>query len=69
MSMNKTSAMNIGSISGEGLGGPVGAKKHISRAFKKMLSLNYAIGTLPRNGENERSIDGGSTKYEGKSMA
>jgi hypothetical protein len=42
--MSKTAAMNIGSISGEigPPGGPaLGAKKHISRAFKKMLSLNY----------------------------
>jgi hypothetical protein len=68
--------LNYGSNSGTNsgditLGGPLsgaGAKKHISRAFKKMLSLSYAIGTTPRDPQ-ERSNDGGSTKYEGKSMA
>ena len=44
-------------------------QKHVSRAFKKMLSLSYSRGTPGEVQRNERSVDGGSTKYEGKSAA
>lgn len=62
--MSRTATNGLTGGPGEG---PAAAKRHVSRAFKKMLSLNYARGT-PREGK-DRSVDGGSTKYEGRSVA
>jgi hypothetical protein len=66
MSRTATNGLQGGTVGGQGSVGS--AKKEISRAFKKMLSLNYARGT-PREAKGERSVDGGSTKYEGRSVA